>query len=263
VVLVVAQAVELVRYRSLVANLVAKDLKVRYKSSVLGFFWSLLNPLLMMLVFTFVFTQLLGETIPHFPVFVLIGLLAWNWTATSVSGGTTALMDNAPLISKVYFPRMLLPISVVASNMANYLLSFPVLFFFMALYRMEFTPWLLYLPVIILVQATFLTGLVLILSAIHIYFRDTTVLVGVGLTAWFFLTPIFYRVEDVVDETLVAWMYWLNPMASIVAELHTILYYGGVPDPLFMARTFATALVMLVVGFFLFARVSRHLGEHL
>lgn len=258
----VAQAVELVRYRSLVTNLVAKDLKVRYKSSVLGFFWSLLNPLLMMLVFTFVFTQLLGETIEHFPVFVLIGLLSWNWTSASVSAANTCLIANAPLINKVYFPRMLLPISVVASNMANYVLALPVIFLFMGIYRMEFTPWLLYLPVIVLVQATLLTGLALILSALHVYFRDTTVLVEVGLTAWFFLTPIFYRVEDVVPD-LVSWMYWLNPMASIIAELHTILYYGGVPDPLFMARTFLTALVLLIIGWLLFTRVSRHLGEHL
>lgn len=259
----VAQAVELVRYRSLVTNLVAKDLKVRYKSSVLGFFWSLLNPLLMMLVFTFVFTQLLSDvTIEHFPVFVLIGLLSWNWTAASVTEGTTALVDNASLINKVYFPRMLLPISVVASNMANYLLAFPVIFLAMAVTGMAFTPWLLYLPVIVFVQATFLVGLVLILSAIHIYFRDTTVLVSVGLTAWFFMTPIFYRVEDVQPD-LVSWWYWLNPMASIIAELHTILYHGGVPDPLFMARTFATSLVLLVFGYFLFTRVSRHLGEHL
>jgi lipopolysaccharide transport system permease protein len=259
---VVAQAVELVRYRSLVTNLVAKDLKVRYKSSVLGFFWSLLNPLLMMLVFTFVFTQLLDVTIEHFPVFVLIGLLSWNWTAASVGEGTTALIDNASLINKVYFPRMLLPISVVASNMANYLLAFPVIFLAMAVSGMSFTPWLLYLPVIVFVQATFLVGLVLILAAIHVYFRDTTVLVNVGLTAWFFMTPIFFRVEDVRPD-LVSWWYWLNPMASIIAELHTILYHGGVPDPLFMARTFATALVLLLFGFFLFGRVSRHLGEHL
>jgi lipopolysaccharide transport system permease protein len=259
---VVTQAVELVRYRSLVTNLVAKDLKVRYKSSVLGFLWSLLNPLLMMLVFTFVFTQLLGETIPHFPVFVLIGLLSWNWTAASVTGGTTALVDNAPLISKVYFPRMLLPVSVVASNMVNYVLAFPVVFLFMAIYRMEFTPWILYLPVIVFVQATFLVGLVLILSALHMYFRDTIVLVSVGLTAWFFMTPIFYRVEDVASD-YVSQMYWLNPMASIVAELHTILYYGGVPDPLFMARTFVTALVLLAIGYALFSRVNHHIGEHL
>ncbi len=258
----VSQAAELIRYRSLVTNLVAKDLKVRYKSSVLGFFWSLLNPLLMMLVFTFVFTQLLDQTIPHFSVFVLIGLLSWNWTATSLSAGTTSLIDNASLINKVYFPRVLLPVSIVASNMANFLLAIPVILAFMAIERMSFSPWLVYLPVIVLVQATFLTACVLILSAMHVYFRDTTQLVGVGLSAWFFMTPIFYRVEDVAPD-YVSWMYWVNPMASIIAELHTILYYAGVPDPLFMARTFVTSLVLLVIGWVMFRRMSHHLGEHL
>lgn len=257
-----AQSMELVRYRSLVANLVAKDLKVRYKNSVLGYLWSLLNPLLMMVVFTFVFTQLLGETIEHFSVFVLIGLLAWNWTAASVVGGAKALTDNAPLINKVYFPRMLLPISVVSANMVHYLLALPVVFLFMAIEGLAFTPWILYLPVIVFVQFTFLVGVALILSALHVYFRDTIVLVEVGLTAWFFMTPIFYRVEDVVPD-LVQWMYWLNPMASIIAELHTILYYGGVPDPLFMLRTLLTSLALVAIGWVLFSRVSHHLGEHL
>jgi ABC-type polysaccharide/polyol phosphate export permease len=146
--------------------------------------------------------------------------------------------------------------------MANYVLAFPVIFLFMAIWGLDFTPWLLYLPIIVLVQATFLIGLVLILSAMYIHFRDTIVLVEVGLTAWFFMTPIFYRVEDVVPG-LVSWMYWLNPMASIIAELHTVLYYGGVPDPLFMARTFVSGLALLLIGFVIFNRVSRHLGEHL
>jgi lipopolysaccharide transport system permease protein len=260
--IVVAQAAELVRYRGLVRNLVAKDLKVRYKNSILGFLWSLLNPLLMMIVFTFVFTKLLGETIPDFPVFVLIGLLSWNWTATSVSGGTTSLIANASLINKVYFPRMLLPVAVVVSNMVNYLLALPVILLFMAVFGRAYTPWLLYLPVIIVVQATFLIGLVLILSAVYVYFRDTIVLVEVGLTAWFFMTPIFYQVKEIVPD-LVSWMYWLNPMASIIAELHTVLYYGGVPDPLFMARTFVTSLLLVLVGYVVFNRVSRHVGEHL
>ncbi|CAN5304170.1 MAG: ABC transporter permease [Chloroflexia bacterium] len=260
----VAQAAELIRYRSLVFNLVSKDLKVRYKNSVLGFMWSLLNPLLMMLVFTFVFTQLIGVvgTIENFPVFVLIGLLSWNWTATSVAAGTKAITDNAPLINKVYFPRMLLPVSVVLSHMIHYILALPVLLVFMGIYGISFSPWLVYLPVIIMVQTVFLIALVLILSALHVYFRDTIVLVEVGLTAWFFMTPIFYRVEDVVPD-LVQWMYWLNPMASIIAELHTVLYYGSVPDPLFMARTLVTALVLLVIGYVLFSRVSKHIGEHL
>lgn len=258
----VAQAVEVARYRSLVTNLVAKDLKVRYKNSVLGFVWSLLNPLLMTFVFTIVFTQLLGQTIDHFPVFVMTGLLAWNWTAASVNAGTKSIIENAPLINKVYFPRILLPASVVFANMAHYLLAFPVIFIFMGIERMKFTPWILYVPVIITVQAIFLVAIVLILAALYVYFRDTIVLVEVGLTAWFFLTPIFYRVEDVAPD-YEQWMYWFNPMASIIAELHTVLYYGGVPDPLFMTRTLIQALVLLVIGVLLFNNVNKHLGEHL
>ncbi len=258
----VAQSFEIIRYRGLVTNLVAKDLKVRYKNSVLGFVWSLLNPLLMTLVFTIVFTKLLGQTIEHFPVYVMSGLLAWNWTAASVTAGTQSLIENAPLINKVYFPRILLPVSTIASNFAHYLLAFPVIFIFMGIERMKFSPWLLYIPIIWIVQATFLVGLVLILASLFVYFRDTSVLVEVGITAWFFLTPIFYRVEDIAPDYEQI-MYWVNPMASIIAETHTIVYYGGVPDPLFMARTFVQGFVLLVIGVLLFNRVSRSLGEYL
>ncbi|HLT20281.1 MAG TPA: ABC transporter permease [Thermomicrobiales bacterium] len=258
----VSQAVEVIQYRSLIYNLVTKDLKVRYKNSVLGFVWSLLNPLLMTIVFTIVFTRLLGQTIDHFPVFVMTGLLAWNWTAASVASGTKSLIENAPLITKVYFPRIVLPASVVFSNMAHYLLAFPVIFIFMLIERMRFTPWVLYVPIIWAVQAIFLIGLTLILAAMYVYFRDTSVLVEVGITAWFFLTPIFYRVQDVAPE-YEQMMYWFNPMASIIAEQHTILYYGGVPDPLFMLRTLIQSLVLVAIGLLLFNRVSPHLGEHI
>jgi ABC-type polysaccharide/polyol phosphate export permease len=258
----VSQAVEVIQYRSLIYNLVTKDLKVRYKNSVLGFVWSLLNPLLMTIVFTIVFTRLLGQTIDHFPVFVMTGLLAWNWTAASVTSGTKSLIENAPLINKVYFPRIVLPASVVFANMAHYLLAFPVIFLFMLIEQMRFTAWILYVPIIWAIQAIFLIGLALILAALYVYFRDTSVLIDVGLTAWFFLTPIFYRVQDVAPE-YEQWMYWLNPMASIIAEQHTILYYGGVPDPLFMLRTLIQSLVLVAIGLLLFNRVSPHLGEHL
>lgn len=258
----VSQAVEVVHYHSLIRNLVAKDLKVRYKNSALGFLWSLLNPLLMMVVFTFVFTQLLNQHIDDFPVFVLVGLLPWNWTQTAIAAGTTVLVDNASLINKVYFPRLLLPVSVVLSTMANYVLSLPALFLFMAVFGRPFTPWLVMIPAVVLIQAIFLTALVLILAPLHVYFRDTIVLVEVGLTAWFFMTPIFYPVESVVPH-LAAWMYRLNPMAAIVEEYRVALYHGAVPDPLFTGRTGATAVLLLVIGYLIFTRLSRNLGEHL
>jgi lipopolysaccharide transport system permease protein len=259
---VVSPAAEIVRYRSLVQNLVAKDLKVRYKNSALGFLWSLLNPLLLMVVFTFVFTQLLDQQIPNFPVFVLTALLPWTWTATAVATGTVSLIDNAPLINRVYFPRYLLPVSIVLSTGMNFALGLPALFLFMALFGISFTQWILYIPVIILVQAMFLTAVTLFLAPLNVYFQDTRVLVEVGLTAWFFLTPIVYPIEAVVPD-LAAWMYRVNPMAAIVAEYRTILYHGGVPDPLFMGRTGATALILLVLGYLFFRWLNRDIGEHL
>ncbi|MDI3341205.1 MAG: ABC transporter permease [Sphaerobacter sp.] len=257
-----SQAIEIVQYHSLVRNLVAKDLKVRYKNSVLGFVWSLLHPLLLMVVFTFVFTQLLDQRQEDFPVFVLTALLPWHWTSTAVAAGTTSLVDNAPLINKVYFPRILLPVSVVLSTGANYVLGLPALFLFMALFDRPFTPWLLAIPVLVLIQAIFLTAVVLVLAPLNVYFRDTSVLVEVGLTAWFFMTPIFYSIEWVVPH-LAAWMYRINPMAAIVSEYRVIMYSGSVPDPLFTARTGATALALLVVGYLIFTRLNRNLGEHL
>lgn len=253
---------EVARYRSLILNLVVKDLKVRYKNSVLGFLWSLINPLLMMVVFTFVFTRLLGSSIANFQIFVLAGLLPWNWCAAAVGGSINAIVGNSNLISKVYFPRELLPVSVVASNMANFLLALPALFALMVVFHAPFTWGLVFLPVLMLIEAVFLCGVALFLSCLNVFYRDTGVIMEVLLTAWFFVTPIFYRMEDVVPS-LKDWVYRLNPMASIISDYHTILYYGSPPGIGFLLRTFLTAMGVLVVGYVVFVRFSGSFGEEL
>lgn len=272
-----ARARQSILYRDLLYNLVVRDLKVRYKHSFLGFFWSLLNPLLLMAVFTFVFTQLLGAsgTYPMFHIFFLCALLPWNWCATSVMGTLGSIVNNGHLIKKVYFPREFLPFSVVVSNMINYLLSLPALVLFMFLFRDPnagdpfgaecaracINGHLLWLPLLILTQAIFLLGLGFFLSAVNVFFRDTSVLVEVGLNAWFFLTPIIYDVRTIVSFPSL--MYYLNPMASIITNYRDIFYYNqsGSPDPLFMLRTLAECLIILGIGYFVFMRASRNFGE--
>jgi ABC-type polysaccharide/polyol phosphate export permease len=260
---VVARAQELISYRSLVRNLVMKDLKVRYKSSFLGFLWSLLNPLLMMLVYTTVFKTLLSTTIEHFEVFILVALLPWNWCARSLSGCATSLIDNSTIINKVYFPRILLPVSVVASEAINFVLALPALFALMIFFGIPFTPWIAYLPVLFVIQAILLVGLGLFLAALNVVFRDTGVILEVLILAWFFLTPIFYDIGQLVSPNAVAWMYRLNPMASIIVQYRTILYKEGRPDFLFDIRAGATCLVILVLGYAFFTSLNRRLGEHL
>jgi lipopolysaccharide transport system permease protein len=262
-----ASLAQVLAYRDLFFNLVIRDLKVRYKKSVLGFVWSLLNPLLMMVVFTVVFTILTVPNLENFPVFVLTGLVAWNFTAGSVLGAVNSVVGNASLINKVYFPRELLPASLVCSNLVNFLLTLVVLFGFIIAFRIELTPMVLLLPAIIAIQFVLVLGIALIVSSVNVFYRDVGVILEVGVMAWFFLTPIFYQLERIPNVELLGidmwrWVYILNPMASLVTNYRYILLYGLPPinHTLFAA---AEAVIALAVGLWLFRTLSPKFSEEL
>jgi ABC-type polysaccharide/polyol phosphate export permease len=262
--------VELYHYRELLRNLVARDLKVRYKNSVLGFLWSLINPLLMMLVFTVVFTIMMpSSALEHFSAFVLIGLLPWNWFSSSITGGLDSVVGHADLVRKVYFPHEVLPISVVLSNLVNFVLALLVLFPLLLFSHIPITPWVLFLPLIILAQLFFTVGLTFLLATANVFYRDMRVIMEVVLLAWFFLTPVFYPIEILprqytafgVTINVWRWTFYLNPMASLVASYREVLYRGIPPAADFFARTFFTAVAFLVVGYFVFHRFSPVFSE--
>lgn len=253
---------EVVQYRELVRNLVARDLKVRYRHSVLGFVWCLLNPLLMMAVFTIVFAVLMKSSIPNFPVFVLIGVLAWNLNATAISGAVNSIVGNSALVMKVYFPRELLPISVVLSNTVNFLLALIVLFAMVIVSGVSLSSSLIYLPVILFTQVVFTIGLSLFLSALTVFYRDVGIIMETVILAWFFLTPVFYRLEDLSPEYS-RLLYIANPMASIISAYRDVLYLGGWPAIDFLTRTFVTAVIVFLAGYAFFLRVANRFGEEL
>jgi lipopolysaccharide transport system permease protein len=275
-----ARVAELWHYRRLVVDLVALDLKVRYKGSVLGVLWSLLNPLLMMLVFTVVFDVLFRNNIARFPVFILAALLPWNYLATVVTRGTTSVTQNASLLNKVYFPSEVFPISIVFSALINFLLAMPILFALMLLFGIRPTASLLMLPVILAIQTVFCLAVSLFVAALTVQYRDTTIIMEVLLQAWFFLTPVFYPVQAVTaqwqDIYAAQVMRWLNPMAAIVDFYRDILYGGlayvdasgvapppspGWPSLLGVGRTGVTALILLVLAYGFFVRRSRRFAE--
>ncbi len=257
------RAVELVRYRELLRELVVRDLKVRYKGSVLGFLWSMGNPLLMMAVFYVVFTRMMSNQAQYgdYALYVLIGLLAWNWTTGSVIGAVGSIVNNANLIKKVYFPREVLPISTTLSAMANFILSLPILFLFVFFSPVTVGADLALLPLIMAIQLVFLVGLSLLLSAVNVFFRDTGVIVDVALTAWFFLTPIFYRPEDIFGSEVGRWVYRVNPMAGLVTFYREIIMYEGSPSLGALARTSLQALVVFAIGYLFFQWAARRFGE--
>lgn len=257
-----SSVLELLKYRELLRNLVARDLKVRYRNSVLGFVWCLLNPLLMMAVFTVVFTVLMKSGIPNYPVFILVGILAWNFHTTAVTGAINSIVQNSALVMKVYFPREVLPLSAVLSNAVNFILALVALFAMIALFRIHLSLTLLFLPLILLVQLIFAVGLGFFLSALTVFYRDVEIITETLLLAWFFLTPIIYRMDDLFPAYSRI-MYILNPMASIVSAYRDVLYSGGMPGLDFLGRTFLTSLVILIAGYAFFRRSAKHFGEAL
>ncbi len=267
---VVTRFRELLRYRALIRNLVVSEVKARYKNSLLGFVWSLLNPLAMMLVFTVVFGVLWpNHQVDNYPIFLLCGLLPWNYFTTSVIGSSNSIVAQGNLIKKVYFPREVLPIAAVLAQLVNFLLALLVLFVALLVFRSHFSAWLWVLPFIILIQTLFAIGMGLILSTLQVFYRDTLMVMDVVLLAWFFLTPIFYSVSQLpavytvwgMDLDVRRLLYILNPMASLINVYRDLLYSGYRTDPDFFIRTALTAGVVLIFGYWFFTRYSDRFGE--
>ena len=269
---------EAFRYRWLLQNLVKRDVKVRYRNSVLGIIWSLLNPLLMMLVFSLIFGKLMPrEDIRLYPIFFLVALLPWQFFTGSLISGTVSTRTSSNMIKKIYFPRELLPTSALLSNMVNFMLAFIVLAVFLYASGIGITVHALWVPAILVTQLIFMLGLALILSALNVFYRDVIMILDVLLLAWFFLTPILYPLEWLGTEQTIMGitfdpavvMRWINPMASIVDGYRTVLWgtmYSDGPvsmDPIYLLRTFVTALVVFIVGYLIFARLKHLFAEKL
>lgn len=272
---------ELWAYRELIINLVLRDMRVRYKGSALGYLWTQLAPLLLMLVFWFVFSRLLSSSISMFPVFLIIGLLAWNFTNEAVVGGARSIIDSASLIKKVFFPREVLPLVSVLSSLLNFLLSLPMMLLLMAvvqfgtLGRLNFAWTIAYLPVLLIIQTMLLTGLALLMSALAVRFRDFVHLIGILMQFWFFLTPVVYSIDSfnntVFGIPLAVAIRWLNPMASLIEFYREVLYgqavnvpnipTPGLPALTSVLRVLVTAVSILALGYWFFQRRSGSFGE--
>ncbi len=255
---------ELWEFRDLLRSLVARDLAVRYRRSALGFLWSLLNPLLMMLVFTIVFEVVKPQQVRSYPLFVLAGLLPWNYLTGSLGGAVRSVTGNAHLIDKVHFPREVLPISVVLANLVNFLLSLAVFLPLALLLGAKWNAWILALPVVIGIQTMIVLGISLLLAAMNVFYRDAEQVLEVGLTAWFFLTPVFYELELLPNQVLGidVWrlVYTLNPMATLVTDYRYVMLYQT-PIIRHTLVPFVIGCVLLVVGWWTFRRVAPAFAE--
>jgi lipopolysaccharide transport system permease protein len=255
-----ATAAAVLHYRQLIRSLVAKDLKLKYRGSVLGFLWSLVNPLLMLGVYTLAFTYIMKVRGEGFVFLLLLGILAWNFFVGSLVMSTGAIVDNAGLLKSVLFPRAVLPIASVMFNFAQYVLTAAVLIPVMLLvYRVPITPLIVLYPFFLLLQLVFITGLALALSAAAAHLRDTRHLLDIALQVLFWTTPIVWSLSLVPDkyQRLVL----LSPMSSFVVAYQRIFYYGVWPGQEVTAVAVLYALAALAIGTTFFLRSDRRFSE--
>ena len=253
---------ELYDYREMIFSLVRRDLKGRYKGSVLGFFWTFLNPLLQLVVYTIVFSVILRNNIEDFYLFLFVGLVPWIFFSTSVAGGAGVIWAQQDLVKKIYFPRQVLPIAFVTSQFINMLLSFLVVFLALILSGKGIQiKAIIYLPIVFLAEYTLALGMTFLTSSITVYLRDLEYLLGILVMAWQFLTPIMYSV-DIVPKRLIP-IFYLNPMTPIIIAYREILYYKTVPNLETLLHGSVFSIILLIIGWKVFSSLQKRFAEEL
>ena len=255
---------QLPRYRGLIQSLVARELKARYRGSVLGFLWSFINPLMLLLVYTFVFTYVMPAAVKGadpYPLFMFCGLLPWTWFAQSLMESSGVLISGGNLIKKVLFPAEILPIVTVTANMIHFFLALPILAVFLIVYHAPLTvPELLCFPFVVLVQFIFTLGCALVLSALTVHFRDIKDILANVITLWFFATPIIYPYLNSPDIAK-RFLNW-NPMAHVIISYQEILFF---PGPFghwkWLAALAVVSIAWFLAGYWVFDRLRDSFAE--
>lgn len=260
---------ELFRYRVLIATLVTRELRARYRGSLLGFLWSFLNPLLLMLVYWLVFSVYLRVPMEHYAVFLFTGILPWLWFSSSLGHATGVIVGSGALVKRVLFPAEVLPLVSVLSNLVNLLLSLPLLVVFLLLAGKWPGPTLVFLPLLLGLQLVLTVGLALPLAALNVHLRDVEQILANALVLLFFLSPILYPVST-VPETLglgsvltvpLRPLYFMNPIAGLVQGYQNILFFGRQPHWIHLGIVAACAALALWGGCRVFDRLRDGLAE--
>lgn len=250
---------EIYAYREMIIMLVRRDLRGRYKGSFLGFAWTFLNPLLQLAVYTLVFSIVMRSGIEKYYLFLFVALIPWLAMANSVTSGATCITSQTGMVTKIYFPRQVLPITVVTTNFVNMLLCMVVVLSVCACSIGLNVKVLWYLIPTILVEYVLALGITLLVSGVTVYFRDMEHFLGIFVMAWQFLSPVMYSV-DMVPEKLRG-LYHLNAMTPVITAYRQILYYKQAPEMKTMLSSLVMGFVFLFIGWFAFDKLEKRFAE--
>ena len=254
--------IDVFHYRTMIQSLIQRDLRGRYKGSVLGFAWTFLNPLLQLVLYTVVFSTIMRAGIEDYYLFLFVALIPWIFFSSSLTGGASCIISQKEMVKKIYFPREVLPIAHVTCQLVNMFFSFLVMIVVLLLSGRGLEPALMpYLLPVILVEYVLALGIAFITSSVTVYLRDLEHILVIIAMAWQFLSPVMYSIDMVPDKMRA--VFFVNPMTSVIVAYRDILYYKRVPE----LGTLITATILgcglLVTGWLLFGKLERHFAEEL
>ena len=251
----------LYQYRELLKTNVQKEIRGKYKGSFLGVLWSFLNPLLMVLVYAIVFPYIMRIQVPNYLIFLIVAIIPWNFFTTCITTGCNCVWLNGGIIKKVYFPREILPVSVIVAGLINFLISCVIILLFLLFGGIGFSLQLLWLPVIAIIQSLFSLGLLFILSAINVYVRDVEYVVSFVLNLLFYATPILYTAE--MFPTKIRWVLNINPLTHLVNAYRSIFYYQTMPNLSSLFYLIILSIGVVLIGYIVFRKLEKGFAEEL
>lgn len=252
---------ELYRHRHLLRAWTVRQIKVRYKQSVLGGLWAILQPLSITIVFSIIFSFFVRVPIAGVPyiIFYYAGLLPWTFFATSVNLGANSLVSNLNMITKIYFPREILPLSVVFATLLDFFIASLVYIGLGFLYQISVGPSAVLLPFLVIIQFFFTASVALFLAALNVSYRDIRFVVPLALQIYMYATPLIYPVSTLPERIIP--FYMLNPMASLLHSYRLILVYGRWPDPVHLGSALLTTIILTLASYAFFTRAARDFAD--
>ncbi len=251
----------LYEYRELLKTSISKDVRGKYKNSILGIIWSFLNPLLQIAVYAVVFPLIMRSDLPNYTVFLCCGLIPWNFFSSAISRTSFTMVENGNIIKKVFFPREILPISVVTSEAINFIISTVIILAFVLGFGMGITEFIIFYPLVLLVQYLLLIGISFIVSSVTVYFRDLQHFIGIALQLLFYATPIVYA-SNTIPENF-QWILKFNPMTYVINGYRDIFYYQQMPDFASLAIVLIVSVALCVIGYMIFNKLQKRFAEEI
>ena len=251
----------LYNYRELLKTNVKKEIRGKYKNSFLGVLWSFLNPLLQIMVYAIVFPLILRNTQENYVIFLCCGLIPWTFFSTTISKAAFTMVENGNIIKKVYFPREILPISVVTSETVNFLISTIIIIGFVVFGGLGITKYIIFYPIVLLAQYLLLLAIALVVSSISVYIRDLQHLIGVALQLLFYAAPIVYAPESIPANF--AWILKINPMTYIINGYRDIFYNQTMIELKPLLILIGISIIACVIGYMIFNKLQKGFAEQL